>query len=175
MSLPIQPSRCHLQADSTSRYWKRRRREILYLYQINKKQKQTVWHPTSTWWIGRVAEERWSEVEQIIQGKSTEFCLCPLVVTAAGIRASESCNTLLEIVGFTASDACDFMFRFFITREMAQKLSNQLEKEIFSPNSKCCCCCCWDVVTSLPVQPSRCHLWADSASRFWKRRRRQFL
>ena len=58
------------------------------------------------------------------------------MVTAAGIRASESCNTLLEIVGFTASDACDFMFRFFIMREMAQKLSNQLEKEIFPPKLK---------------------------------------
>ena len=96
-----------------------------------------------------------------------------LVVTVAGIRSSESCNTLPEIVGFTASVACDLILRFFITREMVQKFSNPLEREILFRNSKCCCC--WDVVTSLPVQPSRCHLWEDSTSRYWKRRRREIL
>ena len=44
------------------------------------------------------------------------------MVTVAGIRASESCNTLMEIEGFTTPDACDFMFSFFTTNENGTKV-----------------------------------------------------
>ena len=40
----------------------------------------------------------------------------------AGIRASESCNTLPEIEGFTTPDACDFMLSFFTTKESGTKV-----------------------------------------------------
>ena len=47
-----------------------------------------------------------------------------MVTTArheAGLRVRKSCNTLLEIVGFTTSDACDFMRSFSITNENGAK------------------------------------------------------
>ena len=44
------------------------------------------------------------------------------MVTVAAIRASESCNTLLEIVGFTTPDACEFMLSFFTTKENGTKV-----------------------------------------------------
>ena len=87
--------------------------------------------------LDELPNERWSEVEQLIQGRSAIFSQCHLVVTArheAGIMVRKSCDTLLEIVGFTKSDACDFILKFFKNKgkegeKMAQTLSNRLEED----------------------------------------------
>ena len=87
--------------------------------------------------LDELPNERWSEVEQLIQGRSAIFSQCHLVVTArheAGIKARKSCDTLLEIVGFTKSDACDFILKYFTKKgkegeKMAQTLSNRLEED----------------------------------------------
>ena len=87
--------------------------------------------------LDELPKERWSEAEQLIQGRSAIFSQCHLVVTArheAGIKARKSCDTLLEIVGFTKSDACDFISKYFKNKEkdgekMAQTLTNRLEKD----------------------------------------------
>ena len=75
--------------------------------------------------LDELPEDRWSEVDEIIQGRRTIFCQCPLVVTAARhqaeIRVRKSCNTLLEIVGFTTSVAFYLCARFFIIKENAAK------------------------------------------------------
>ena len=87
--------------------------------------------------LDELPNERWSEAEQLIQGGSAIFSQCHLVVTArheAGIKARKSCDSLLEIVGFTKSDACDFILKYFKNKgkegeKMAQTLSNRLEKD----------------------------------------------
>ena len=87
--------------------------------------------------LDELPKERWSEAEQLIQGRSAIFSHCHLVVTArheAGIKARKSCDTLLEIVGFTKSDACNFISKYFKAKgkegeEMAQTLSNRLEED----------------------------------------------
>ena len=87
--------------------------------------------------LDELPKERWSEVEQIIQGRSRMFCKCLLLVTArheAGIRVRKPFDTLLEVVGFTKSDAFHFMVKFFKTKgtegkKMAQTLSNRLEED----------------------------------------------
>ena len=87
--------------------------------------------------LDELPNERWSEVEQLIQGRSAIFSQCHLVVTArheAGIKARKSCDTLLEIVGFTKSDACNFILKYFKAKgkegeKMAQTLSNRLEED----------------------------------------------
>ena len=87
--------------------------------------------------LDELPEDRWTEVEHIIQGRSAAFNQCLLVVTArheAGIRLRKSCHTLLEIVGFTIHDACVFVSRFFKSKgeegeKIAQKLSGRLKKD----------------------------------------------
>ena len=87
--------------------------------------------------LDELPKERWSEAEQLIQGRSAIFSQCHLVVTArheAGIKARKSCDTLLEIVGFTKSDACNFISKYFKAKgkegeKMAQTLSNRLEED----------------------------------------------
>ena len=87
--------------------------------------------------LDEIPKQRWSEVEQIIEGRSAIFSECHLVVTArheAGIKARKSCDTLLEIVGFTKSAACEFIEKYFKTKgkkgeKMAQTLSNRLEED----------------------------------------------
>ena len=82
-------------------------------------------------------KDRWSEVEQVIQGRSGMFCKCPLVVTArheAGIRLRKSCDTLLQIVGFDLHDAYVFMVKFFKPNEekgeeIREKLFDRLEED----------------------------------------------
>ena len=87
--------------------------------------------------LDELPNERWLEAEQLIQGRSAIFSQCHLVVTArheAGIKARKSCDTLLEIVGFTKSDACNFISKYFKNKgkdgeKMAQTLTNRLEKD----------------------------------------------
>ena len=87
--------------------------------------------------LDEIPKQRWSEVEQMIQGRSEIFSQCHLVVTArheAGIKARKSCDTLLEIVGFTKSAACEFIEKYFKAKgkkgeKMAQTLSNRLRKD----------------------------------------------
>ena len=87
--------------------------------------------------LDELPEDRWLEIEHIIQGRSAAFNQCLLVVTArheAGIKVRKSCHTLLEIVGFTIDDACKFVSRFFESKgeegeKIAQKLSDRLKKD----------------------------------------------
>ena len=87
--------------------------------------------------LDELPNERWSEAEELIQGRSAIFSQCHLVVTArheAGIKARKSCDTLLEIVGFTKSDACNFIWKYFKAKgkegeKMAQTHSNRLEED----------------------------------------------
>ena len=87
--------------------------------------------------LDEIPKQRWSEVEQMIQGRSAIFSQCHLVITArheAGIKARKSCDTLLEMVGFTKSAACEFIEKYFKTKgkkgeKMAQTLSNRLMKD----------------------------------------------
>ena len=87
--------------------------------------------------LDELPKDRWSEVEQIIQGRSRMFCKCLLLVTArheAGIRVRKPFDTLLEVVGFNKSDACDFMVKFFKTKgekgeEITEKLFDRLEED----------------------------------------------
>ena len=87
--------------------------------------------------LDEIPKQRWSEVEQMIQGRSAIFSQCHLVITArheAGIKARKSCDTLLEIVGFTKSAAREFIEKYFKTKgkkgeKMAQTLSNRLEED----------------------------------------------
>ena len=87
--------------------------------------------------LDEIPKQRWSEVERMIQGRSAIFSQCHLVITArheAGIKARKSCDTLLEIVGFTKSAACAFIEKYFKTKgkkgeKMAQTLSNRLEED----------------------------------------------
>ena len=77
------------------------------------------------------------ELLEIIQGRSTIFHGCPLVVTArheAGIEAMKYCDTLLEIEGFTTADASEFIHKFFQGggeqgAKMAQNLSGKLKED----------------------------------------------
>ena len=87
--------------------------------------------------LDELPNERWSEAGQLIQGRSAIFSQCHLVVTArheAGIKVRKSCDTLLEIVGFTKSDACNFISKYFKAKgkegeKMAETLSNRLEED----------------------------------------------
>ena len=87
--------------------------------------------------LDELPNERWLEANQLIQGRSAIFSQCHLVVTArheAGIKARKSCDTLLEIVGFTKPDACNFIFKYFKNKgkegeKMAQTLLNRLKKD----------------------------------------------
>ena len=78
------------------------------------------------------------ELLEIIQGRSTIFHGCPLVVTArheAGIEVTKYCDTLLEIEGFTAADASEFIKKFFKGEgeqrgaKMTQKLLDKLDED----------------------------------------------
>ena len=77
------------------------------------------------------------ELLKIIQGRSKIFHGCPLVVTArheAGIEVTKYCDTLLEIEGFTAADASEFIKKFFKGEgeqgaKMAQKLLDKLNED----------------------------------------------
>ena len=74
---------------------------------------------------------------EIIQGRSTIFHGCPLVVTArheTGIEVIKYCDTLLEIKGFTAADASEFIKKFFKRdgeqgAKIAQKLLDKLDED----------------------------------------------
>ena len=84
--------------------------------------------------LDELPKDRWSEVEQIIQGRSRMFRKCPLVATArheAGIRLRKSCDTLLEIVGFNIHYACEFVVKFFKAKgeDITEKLFDRLEDD----------------------------------------------
>ena len=77
------------------------------------------------------------ELLDIIQGRSTIFHGCALVVTArheAGIEAMKYCDTLLEIEGFTTADASEFIHKFFQGEgeqgaKMAENLLGKLKED----------------------------------------------
>ena len=77
------------------------------------------------------------ELLDIIQGRSTIFYGCPLVVTArheAGIEVTKYCDTLLEIEGFNAADASEFIKKFFKRdgeqgATVAHKLLDKLDED----------------------------------------------
>ena len=85
--------------------------------------------------LDELPDDRWSEVEKIIQRRNRMFVQCPLVVTArheAGVMVTKHVDTLLEIVQFTSSDASDFICKFFKSKgeqreEFAQKLLDKLQ------------------------------------------------
>ena len=78
-----------------------------------------------------------SELQDIIKGKSTMLHKCPLVVTArheAGIEVVKYCDTVLEIEGFTSTDASEFIQKFFEGKgeqgaKTAQNLLDKLEED----------------------------------------------
>ena len=77
------------------------------------------------------------ELQDIIKGKSTMLHKCPLVVTArheAGKEVIKNCDTLLEIEGFTTTDASEFIKKFFEGKgeegaKTAQNLLDKLEED----------------------------------------------
>ena len=105
------------------------------------------------------------DLQAIIQGRRTILHKCPLVVTArheAGIEVRNSCDTLLEIEGFTGADACEFIQKFFQDKgeqgaKMAQNLLAKLEEDqslkelITNPlNTALLCLVCEDSEGKLP-------------------------
>ena len=105
------------------------------------------------------------ELLEIIQGRSTIFHGCPLVVTArheAGVKVIKYCDTLLEIEGFTAADAIQFIEKFFKGDgeqgiKMAEKLLDKLNEDksltelIANPlNTALLCLLCEDSDGKLP-------------------------
>ena len=108
---------------------------------------------------------KFPELLEIIQGRSTIFHGCPLVVTArheAGVKVIKYCDTLLEIEGFTAADAIQFIEKFFKGdgeqgTKMAQKLLDKLNEDksltelIANPlNTALLCLLCEDSEGKLP-------------------------
>ena len=105
------------------------------------------------------------ELQDIIKGKSTMLHKCPLVVTArheAGIEVMKNCDRLLEIEGFTTTDASEFIKKFFEGEgeqgaKTAQNLLDKLEEDqslkelIANPlNTALICLLCEDSEGKLP-------------------------
>ena len=64
----------------------------------------------------------------IIQGRVLPECY--IVVTArheVGVKVRECCHTLLEVEGFTETDAEEFIRRYFRGRDWVEKLLNELD------------------------------------------------
>ena len=110
------------------------------------------------------------ELQDIIKGKSTMLHKCPLVVTArheAGIEVMEYCDTLLEIEGFTSTDASEFIEKFFEGKgeqgaKTAQNLLDKLEEDqslkglIANPlNTALICLLCEDSEGKLPESKTK--------------------
>ena len=110
------------------------------------------------------------ELQDIIRGKSTMLHKCPLVVTAryeAGIEVMEYCDTLLEIQGFTTTDASEFIKKFFEDKgeqgaKTAQNLLDKLEEDqslkelITNPlNAALICLLCEDSEGKLPESKTK--------------------
>ena len=110
------------------------------------------------------------ELQDIIKGKSTMFHKCPLVVTArheAGIEVIKNCDTLLEIEGFTTTDASEFIKKFFEGKgeegaKTAQNLLDKLEEDqslkelITNPlNAALICLLCEDSEGKLPESKTK--------------------
>ena len=111
-----------------------------------------------------------SELQDIIKGKSTMLHKCPLVVTArheAGIEVVKYCDTLLEIEGFTSTDASEFIQKFFEGKgeqgaKTAQNLLEKLEEDqslkelIANPlNTALICLLCEDSDGKLPESKTK--------------------
>ena len=111
-----------------------------------------------------------SELQDIIKGKSTMLHKCPLVVTArheAGIEVVKYCDTLLEIEGFTSTDASEFIQKFFEGKgeqgaKTAQNLLDKLEEDqslkelIANPlNTALICLLCEDSDGKLPESKTK--------------------
>ena len=109
------------------------------------------------------------EFSELIQGRM--LSRCRLVVTArheAGIQVRKFCDTLLEIEGFTARDALDFISKFFKEKEgnLDQKLIDKLKNDtslqelIANPlNAALLCLLCEDFQGVFPE--SRTHLYVE--------------
>ena len=110
------------------------------------------------------------ELQDIIKGKSTMLHKCPLVVTArheAGIEVVKYCDTLLEIEGFTSTDASEFIKKFFEGKgeqgaKTAQNLLDKLEDDqslkelIANPlNIALICLLCEDSEGKLPESKTK--------------------
>ena len=110
------------------------------------------------------------ELQDIIKGKSTMLHKCPLVVTArheAGIEVVKYCDTLLEIEGFTSTDASEFIQKFFEGKgeqgaKTAQNLLDKLEEDqslkelIANPlNTALICLLCEDSDGKLPESKTK--------------------
>ena len=110
------------------------------------------------------------ELQDIIKGKSTMLHKCPLVVTArheAGIEVIKNCDTLLEIEGFTTTDASEFIKKFFEGKgeegaKTAQNLLDKLEEDqslkelIANPlNAALICLLCEDSEGKLPESKTK--------------------
>ena len=110
------------------------------------------------------------ELQDIIKGKSTMLHKCPLVVTArheAGIEVVKYCDTLLEIEGFTSTDASEFIKKFFEGKgeqgaKTAQNLLEKLEDDqslkelIANPlNISLICLLCEDSEGKLPESETK--------------------
>ena len=111
-----------------------------------------------------------SELQDIIKGKSIMLHKCPLVVTArheAGIEVVKYCDTLLEIEGFTSTDASEFIQKFFEGKgeqgaKTAQNLLDKLEDDqslkelIANPlNTALICLLCEDSEGKLPESKTK--------------------
>ena len=110
------------------------------------------------------------ELQDVIKGKSTMLHKCPLVVTArheAGTEVMEYCDTLLEIEGFTPTDASEFIKKFFEGKgeqgaKTAQNLLDKLEEDqslkelIANPlNAALVCLLCEDSEGKLPESKTK--------------------
>ena len=110
------------------------------------------------------------ELQDIIKGKSTMLHKCPLVFTArheAGIEVVKYCDTLLEIEGFTSTDASEFIKKFFEGKgeqgaKTAQNLLDKLEEDqslkelIANPlNIALICLLCEDSEGKLPESKTK--------------------
>ena len=110
------------------------------------------------------------ELQGIIRGKTTMLHKCPLVVTArheAGIEVMEYCDTLLEIQGFTPTNASEFIKKFFEGKgeqgaKTAQNLFDKLEEDqslkelITNPlNAVLICLLCEDSEGKLPESKTK--------------------
>ena len=110
------------------------------------------------------------ELQDIIKGKSKMLHKCPLVVTArheAGIEVIKNCDTLLEIEGFTTTDASEFIKKFFEGKgeegaKTAQNLLDKLEEDqslkelIANPlNAALICLLCEDSEGKLPESKTK--------------------
>ncbi|XP_067029220.1 NLR family CARD domain-containing protein 3-like isoform X2 [Acropora muricata] len=67
----------------------------------------------------------------IIRGRVLPECY--ILVTArheVGVKVRECCHTLLEVEGFTKTDAKEFILRYFKEKDLAEKLLDKLDSDI---------------------------------------------